>query len=228
MQHSVVMSGIGGQGIVVGTKLIGHAATRAGRYCLHYAMYGGEMRGTKCECSMTVSDQPVDAPPLVSRPDVAIIMHPESFKPVAPLITGGGLGIVNSSLVDPADEELRDDVEWLFLPVTDAGKKIGHVMVATMVAIAAFSVETGMVAVQDIRGALPEIIPAYRHQLLEMDDAGLSAGEELARKVAGNVIARGEDGALSADELPEATSDRVFRIRSVVDYRFAGAGVVGS
>lgn len=224
MQTSVVMSGIGGQGIVVGTKLIGHAATRAGRYCLHYAMYGGEMRGTKCECSMTVSNEPVAAPPLVSRPDVAIIMHPESFKPLAPAITPGGLGIVNSSLIAPGDIELRDDVEWLFLPVTDAGKAIGHVMVATMVAIAAFSVETGIVSVPDIRGALADVIPAYRHQLLEMDDAGLSAGEALTTRAAATVIGRDGEGALDRAAIPPATADRAFRVAAGVDYRFARAG----
>lgn len=224
MQHSLVMSGIGGQGIVVGTMLIGHAATRTDRYCLHYASYGGEMRGTKCECSMTVSDEPVDAPPLVSRPDIAIIMHPESFKPLTPTITPGGLGLINSSLIDPASVDLRDDIEWLFLPVTDVGKDIGHVMVATMVAIAAFSVETGLADVSDIRDALTDVIPAYRHHLLEMDDQGLKAGVKLAEKAAQTVVERGADGAIDAASIPTATADRCFRVKSTVDYIFANSG----
>lgn len=224
MQHSVVMSGIGGQGIVVGTKLVGYAATKAGRYCLHYAMYGGEMRGTKCECSMTVSDEPVDAPPLVSRPDIAIIMHPESFESLAPMIAPGGLGLVNSSLIDPASVDLRDDVEWLFLPVTDVGKDIGHVMVATMVAIAALCLETGLADVEDIRDALTDVIPAYRHKLLEMDGEGLKAGVRLAGKAAQTVVERGADGAIDAAGIPTATADRCFKIKSTASYIFANSG----
>lgn len=179
MQYTVVMSGIGGQGMVVGTKLIGHAATAMGRYCLHYAQYGGEMRGTKCECTMTISDEQVNAPPLVSQTDIAIIMHPESFASLRSTVAPGGLAIVNSSLIHPEASQLREDVEWLLLPVTDVGKSLGHVMVATMVAISAFAVETGLVDVAHIRGALTEVIPPYRQQLLEMDDAGLIAGSQM-------------------------------------------------
>ncbi len=224
MQHSVVMSGIGGQGIVVGTMLIGHAATKMDRFCLHYAMYGGEMRGTKCECSMTVADEPVQAPPLVSKPDIAIIMHPESFNHLSQAITPGGLGLVNSSLVDPTEVELRDDVEWLFLPVTDVGKDIGHLMVATMVAIAACATETGIVGVSDIRDSLTQVIPAHRSHLLEMDDEGLKAGVKLAETAAQTIVERGDGGAIDASSIATSAADRAFKVKSAGEYMFAQSG----
>ena len=176
MQDRIIMSGIGGQGIVVGTKLIGIAATNLGRYCMHYAIYGGEMRGTKCECTLTVSDAPVTSTPEVSACEAVIIMHPESFDRLQAMLVPGGLALVNSSLIHPEMDRLRDDVEWLFLPVTDIGTEKGHLMVATMVAIGAFAEETQIVPSEAIKDYLTEVIPAYRHQLLEMDRAGVDAG----------------------------------------------------
>ena len=176
MQDRMIMSGIGGQGIVVGTKLIGVAATGLGLYCLHYAQYGGEMRGTLCECTLTVGDAPITSTPQVSRIEAGIIMHPESFDRVVSKIMPGGLALVNSSLIDVRKRELRPDLEWLLIPATDLGKAEGHLMVATMVAIAAFADETKVVPSSAIKAYLPEVIPPYRHQLLEMDARGLDVG----------------------------------------------------
>ena len=200
MQYSIIMSGIGGQGIVVGTKLIGITATEIGLFCLHYAEYGGEMRGTKCECTLTVGDQPVTSTPQVSSCAAAIIMHPESFDHLHQMIEPGGLALVNSSLIDVAKKQLRSDVEWVLLPITDMGKALGHMMVATMVAIGAFAEETGIIPALAIKDFLPEVIPAYRHQLLKMDSDGIDIGA--------NAIARREEV-----RIPSASAPYVFTSR---------------
>ena len=235
MQHTVVMSGIGGQGIVVGTTLLGHAATRNGQFAVHYAQYGGEMRGTKCECTLSIADEPVTAPPLVSKPDVAIIMHPnpptklhgtarESFQAITSTIKPGGLAIVNSSLLDTPNVEFRSDIEWLLIPVTDVGKALGHAMVATMVAISAFAIETRMVPLDYVRHALTDVIPAYRHKLLEMDNAGLDAGARIVRD-SQLVLGQDESGHLNAEALPTGSDHRAIRVPSKSGYIFQLASV---
>ncbi len=45
MQRSVVESGIGGQGILVTSKLMCYAGTEAGLRTMHYALYAGSVRG---------------------------------------------------------------------------------------------------------------------------------------------------------------------------------------
>jgi 2-oxoglutarate ferredoxin oxidoreductase subunit gamma len=237
MQRSVVMSGIGGQGIVVGTTLLGHAATRNGQFAVHFAQYGGEMRGTKCECTLTISDEQVNAPPLVSEPDVAIIMHPnpptrlhgtaaESFQAITSTVRPGGLAIVNSSLLDLHEVTFRPDIEWLLIPVTDIGKQLGHLMVASMVAISAFAAETRMVPVEYIRLALTDVIPAYRHQLLEMDDAGLTAGERLVTAGTEFNASRDARGDVQVAAFPDTIEHRTVRIPSTGTYAFRAAVVV--
>ncbi len=184
MQDRVIMSGIGGQGIIVGTKLIGITATGLGLYALHYAEYGGEMRGTRCECTLTVADQPVTSTPQVSACEAAIIMHPESFDRLVQKLVPGGLALVNSSLIDVSKRTLRKDVEWLMIPATDLGTSLGHPMVSTMVTIGAFAEETKLVPAAAIADHLSSLIPPYRHQLLEMDAKGIDVGA--------NCVATGE------------------------------------
>lgn len=213
MQYSIIMSGIGGQGIVVGTKLIGITATEIGLYCLHYAEYGGEMRGTKCECTLTVGDRPVTSTPQVSSCTAAIIMHPESFDHLHAMIEPGGLGLVNSSLIDVAKKQLRSDVEWVLLPLTDMGKELGHMMVATMVAIGAFAEETGIIPPLAIKDFLPEVIPPYRHQLLKMDGDGIDVGA--------NAIARQNEV-----RIPTTSSPYIFASRQPLAGQAVAAGSV--
>ena len=119
--------------------------------------------------------------------------------------------------------ELRSDVEWLLVPATDIGKDLGHVMVATMVAISAFAAETGLIEVSDIRSALAEIIPPYRHQLLEMDDAGLRAGYELVRTDKEITLDRAADGSLDLSRIPSPDASRSVRIPAQGSYIFRKA-----
>jgi 2-oxoglutarate ferredoxin oxidoreductase subunit gamma len=187
MQHVLIMSGVGGQGIVVGSKLLGIAATAQGRYCLHFAEYGGEMRGTPCECTLTLGTEPSTSPAQVSICAAAIIMHPQCFDVAVPRIAPGGLALVNASLVHPERATLRPDVEWLFVPFTEMGEAAGHPMVATMVAVGAFCAESDLVSAEAAAAALPSIIPPYRTQMIAMDERGIAAG---AAAIAGGTVER--------------------------------------
>ncbi len=41
MQHELVVSGIGGQGILVGSQLIGHSAVIEGKRSMYFSMFQG-------------------------------------------------------------------------------------------------------------------------------------------------------------------------------------------
>jgi hypothetical protein len=123
--------------------------------------------------------------------------------------------MINSSLIGLETARMRDDVEWLFVPVTDVGKQVGHLMVATMVMIAAFAAETNLVDVAGIRSSLTEVIPAYRHKLLEMDDLGLARGTEI---IAATPVLGRDPGAAWPQE--SEWRQKAFRFNSSTDYLF--------
>lgn len=178
MQQQLLIGGIGGQGVVVSTKLLGAVATKMGLFGLHYAAYSGEVRGGWVECALTISDKPVQVSPVVTAADSCIVMHKESYDRLIHRVRSDGLLIVNSSLIE------RDDypasMKLIKVPATEMGEKIGHEIAATMCILGAYVQLTGLVPLADVKELLAQLIPPYRHRLLEIDRNALDAGAEFA------------------------------------------------
>lgn len=179
MDQQLLIRGLGGQGILVSTKLIGAAATKAGLFALHYAAYSGEVRGGWIECTLTVSDEPIHLPPTVSRSENCIVMHPAAFDMMAARLRPGGLFMVNSSLVERRDYPL--DGRVVEIPATEIGEEIGHEMAGTMAALGAYVELTGFLKLDLVMDALANVIPPHRANLIEIDRKALTAGAEFAR-----------------------------------------------
>lgn len=181
MQRTFLMSGNGGQGIVVSSKLIGAAAAATGRHCLHFARYGSEIRGTECECSLTISDEKIRTPAIISSAWGAIAMHPQYFDHVLSMVEDGGILFYNSSLGGRAPA--RPGVTAQGIPATEVATSLGGAIAASLVALGAFAEFTGLVNVDDLTNALDEYIPAYRHQLLELDRTALREGARIGAEL---------------------------------------------
>jgi 2-oxoglutarate ferredoxin oxidoreductase subunit gamma len=179
MQRTFLMSGNGGQGIVVASKLIGAAAAATGRHCLHFARYGSEIRGTECECSLTISDSPIKTPAIISSAWGAIAMHPQYFDHVQSMMEQGGVLFYNTSL--GGTFLARPDIGLLAVPATEMATKLGNPIAASLCALGAFAQYTGLVEVAHLRDALTEYIPPYRQELLELDRLALTRGAEFAK-----------------------------------------------
>ncbi len=179
MQRTFLMSGNGGQGIVVASKLVGAAAAATGRHCLHFGRYGSEIRGTECECSLTVGDEPIRSPAILSSAWGAIAMHPQYFEHVQGMIDDGGILLFNSSLggAMPA----RSNITQHSLPATELASELGAPIAASLCALGAFAEYTGLVKVEHLCNALVEFIPPYRHELLEVDRRALLRGAEFGK-----------------------------------------------
>lgn len=180
MRNDLVIGGLGGQGIVISTKLIGAAATRAGLYSSHYAAYSGEVRGGWVECTLAVSDLPVDTPPMVGLCRTAAVMHPNSFDRTRTRLMHGGLLIVNSSLVE-SYPDVPEAHTVLSMPATAMGEQLGAEMAGSMCVLGAYIELSQLVDRQLVKDLLAEILPPYRHNLLDIDRKALDAGAQYAR-----------------------------------------------
>src|SRR2546425_726073 len=126
MKRDLVIGGMGGQGIVVSTKLLGAAATKAGLYASHYAAYSGEMRGGWVECTLAVSDEPVRTPPMVGRCQMAVVMHSNTWDRVLNRLRPDGTLILNTSFVTRRDVPAGPRV--IEMPATEMGESLGAEM----------------------------------------------------------------------------------------------------
>ena len=71
MERSVVISGFGGQGVILAGKILAQAGMDEGLEVTWLPSYGPEMRGGTANCTVVMSDEPVGSP-IVDEPTALI------------------------------------------------------------------------------------------------------------------------------------------------------------
>ncbi|MBI2766870.1 MAG: 2-oxoacid:acceptor oxidoreductase family protein [Chloroflexi bacterium] len=209
MQRELVISGVGGQGILVGSQLLGHSALAEGKRSMYFSMFQGAQRGGICECLVVVADGRVEASPVIMQPlDGCLAMHPNSFLRFEPLIDPGGLMVYNTSIkYGTSDTKMtsgeglgmkidtqitlapnRTDIAYLPIPATDlAIEELGNSLQATLVAFGAFLEVSRVVSVESAKKSLGEALPAHRHHLIPINERALDLGTQWAQTNIGNM-----------------------------------------
>jgi 2-oxoglutarate ferredoxin oxidoreductase subunit gamma len=148
MQKEVMFAGFGGQGILLGGKILASAAMEQGFEVGWIPSYGPEMRGGTAYCTVVISDRPIGSP-IIRNPQHLVAMNRPSLEKFAPMVKPGGVILVNSSLIPIGSG--RDDIDELKVPATDIAKEIGNVRSANIVALAAFVFRSKVVNFEVLR-----------------------------------------------------------------------------
>jgi len=174
-EYELLMTGIGGQGVQLGAQVVARAATLEGREVMCFGIYGGMMRGGNTDSTVVVADEPITAPPVVSRAWSAIAMHDEFWAPIEPKLRPGGLVLVNDSTFAHV---ITAPVVVHRIPATELAAEVGNPMGATMVMIGALAALTGLVSFDSLVAGMREAIPPYRRQHIEANERALGAGAQ--------------------------------------------------
>ncbi len=174
MEREVVLTGIGGQGVQLGAQILARAATLEGRHVLYLGTYGGTMRGGHTDSTVIVADEPIGAPPLVSRTWSAVAMHHAFWAPLCQKLRPGAVVVVNSTLFEAALG--RDDVRRFAVPASRLAADLGNALAAAMVLIGAYAGLTALVGRAALIEAMRQSVPPYRRQHVEANERALHAG----------------------------------------------------
>lgn len=154
--EKIIVSGFGGQGVLLAGKLLCVAAMRQGRQVSHIPSYGAEMRGGTAHCAVVISDEAV-ASPVVEHPTIVIALNEPSVAKFEPRICTRGLLIWNSSLVKTPPN--RTDITLMAVPATELSLAEGTERAANMAAVGALlAVKPEMVSREAVLDALEEVI----------------------------------------------------------------------
>lgn len=184
MNADVVIAGFGGQGVLFAGELLAHAALNAGLQTTWFPSYGPEMRGGTANCTVVVADEPIGAP-VVAHPQAAIALNLPSLDRYEPLLASGGLLVVNASLVDR--EVRRRDLDIVSIPGDDVAAELGHPKLTNVILLGALLARhPGLAALgrpnlEDLIGALDDVLSARHQGLRGANRAALERGVELAR-----------------------------------------------
>lgn len=75
MEYETFVSGIGGQGIQLISKMFAVAAMANGRHVMPNGVYGGEMRGGKSLATVVIGVEPLRALPVTAQASATVVPH---------------------------------------------------------------------------------------------------------------------------------------------------------
>jgi len=177
-----VFAGFGGQGVLMMGYLLALTAMREGKEVTYLPAYGAEVRGGTANCTVVVSEEEI-ASPVSSSPDVAVVMNNPSLLKYVNVVRGGGVILVNSSLVQASVG--RGDVNVIEVPASDLAHELGEDRSANVVMMGAFAQVTGLLGLGAFQAALAETNLGKKPKVLELNRKALEVGAAAARRAMG-------------------------------------------
>jgi Pyruvate/2-oxoacid:ferredoxin oxidoreductase gamma subunit len=174
MERELILTGVGGQGVQLAAQVLARAAVLEGRYVMLLGTYGGTMRGGNTDSTLVVADEPISAPPIVSRVWSVVAMHHQFWAPARARMRPGSVVVVNHPVFSA---EIDRSAHRVFeVPAGEIATRIGSPLSASMVLVAAYSRITGLVGVASLVAGMRESVPPYRRQHVEANEKALRAG----------------------------------------------------
>ncbi|HWQ59301.1 MAG TPA: 2-oxoacid:acceptor oxidoreductase family protein [Clostridia bacterium] len=173
MTHEIVISGFGGQGVMAMGKTLAEAGMKEGLCVSWLPSYGPEMRGGTANCSVVLGEEEIISP-MVQNPTELIAMNKPSLAKFEPLVTSGGMVLINSSIIEVRAS--RADVSAFYVPCLDIAGELGNMKVANMVMLGAYIEATKLLKTETIRGMLAHMFTGAKAALVELNLEALRRG----------------------------------------------------
>ena len=151
MNAEILISGTGGQGVLVIGRLLAEAGFLEGREVVWLPSYGAEKRGGTVSCHVTIADEKIGAL-VVDHPDGAIAMNQTALTKLEPAMKPRTVLIVNQSLAP--EKALRQDIRVIYVPASEMAIQLGNDSVANIVALGVLAAVYPMVAQNSILSAM--------------------------------------------------------------------------
>ena len=137
MRNEVILSGFGGQGLILAGILLAEAAVvHEGINATQDQVYGIAARGGECCSEVIVSDQGAINYAKVNTPDIVLAMSQAAFNKYAPRIKDGGIVIIDTVFVENLDALKGKNCKVIPVPITKISKdETGKTMLANVTAL---------------------------------------------------------------------------------------------
>lgn len=190
MKTDIILSGVGGQGILSIAAVIGEAALSEGLYMKQAEVHGMSQRGGDVQSNLRLSDQPIasDLIPLGSA-DLIISLEPMEALRYLPYLKKEGWIVTNSQpFVNipnyPDFEQLKAELDKLphkvVLDVEAIAKDAGSVRASNIVMLGAATPFLG-IEFEKIADGVRQIFARKGEEVVNLNLRALQAGYDLAK-----------------------------------------------
>lgn len=153
--EEIFCAGFGGQGIMFMGKLFAEAALAAGKHVTWMPSYGAEVRGGTAYSMVKISKKEI-ASPVITNPNMLIVMNKPSLLKYEDKLREGGILISNRSLID--EGSARKDIKVANIPMTTMAHALGNTKCANMIAVGALVKHSKMITLRNVLSALKEAL----------------------------------------------------------------------
>ena len=176
--HEIIITGFGGQGIILAGNILGKAASLfEKKNATLIQSYGPEARGGSCLAQLVISDEGIEYP-YVEKPHILICMSQEGFDKNIPKLIKGGALITDSGLVDIDRKKVPKGVKVHSIPATSFAEEMGVKMMANIIMLSFMTAVTGLVSHDALKKAVASSVPKGTE---EKNLAGLERGYKYGR-----------------------------------------------
>ena len=192
MKKDIILSGVGGQGILSIAAVIGQAALKDGLYLKQAEVHGMSQRGGDVQSNLRLSDRPIASDLIpTGKCDLIISLEPMEALRYLPYLDTEGWLVTNAvPFVNipnyPAEEAVKAEIDRLphhiLLDVNQTAKEIGSPRVANIVLLGATVPFLG-ISNDKVQASIRDIFQRKGENIVEMNLKALEAGKAIAEKM---------------------------------------------
>ena len=191
MKLDIILSGVGGQGILSISTIIGEAAVKKGLYLKQAEVHGMSQRGGEVQSHLRISDKPIYSDLLTKgKANLIISIEPMEGLRYLPFLHKDGwlitntkpyVNIPNYPPIENILAEIKKQPRNILIDADQIATNVGSSLVMNMVMLGA-AAEFMPIAYEDLQNAIRTVFGAKGEKVVEMNLAALQAGKEFAEK----------------------------------------------
>jgi indolepyruvate ferredoxin oxidoreductase, beta subunit len=192
MKIDIILSGVGGQGILSIAAVIGQAALENKYYMKQSEVHGMSQRGGDVQANLRISDKPIfsDLIPL-QQADLILSLEPMEALRYVPYVKENGWIVTNaapfkniSNYPNEADieDELKKHKNHILINIDEIAKEVGSTRTANMVLLGA-AMPFLSLPEEDIEDAISAIFEKKGEEIIELNIKALRAGASITKNI---------------------------------------------
>lgn len=179
MKTQIVLSGVGGQGLVSTGEILGLAASvYENIHATLSAAYGSETRGTFTKADMIMGGEPIDYPN-IEEPDVILCLAQVAYDRYVDKFKGSSIVIYDSENVIPSAKAVCEHIGH---PFRQMSLKLGNPAVANSIALGVMIKRTHVLKEESVLQAVAEWF-ASKPKVIGLNQQAVKLGLALQAEV---------------------------------------------
>lgn len=174
MRHDVIMTGVGGRGVLTAGLLLAQAALPKYKHILWFPSYQAAMRGGPCECSVILSDEEVYSP-VLSQTQSLIVIDASQFQDFISRVLPGG--VIITEIEGLHTNSVPAEIKLYKVPAMSLAVKQGDIQGSNFILLGAYLEATRVLPLSTIEEELQKRF-GTKKKALEANINALHEGEK--------------------------------------------------